>query len=149
MLFRGRSTRTLDDKGRLMIPPEFRDLLVARCAEGRFVVTTYDSCLVGFPLPSWEEFEYKISKLKNSSRKLRDFRRLVIGGAEELVMDKQGRVRLSQAHRDYAGLERDAELVGQLEKFEIWSPDRLAAATEQDFSDVADDLAESGVDVPL
>ncbi|MFW5734897.1 MAG: division/cell wall cluster transcriptional repressor MraZ [Oceanidesulfovibrio sp.] len=149
MPFRGRSIRSLDDKGRIMMPPEFRDIVVARCAEGKFMCTTYDGCLVGFPLPDWEEFEYKISRIKNSSRKLRDFRRLVIGGAEELSVDKQGRVRLSQAHRDYAGLDGEAEIVGQLEKFEIWNPQRLSGATEQDFSDVAEELAASGIDVPL
>lgn len=149
MSFRGRTKRSLDDKGRLMMPPEFRDIVVSSCAEGKFVCTTYDNCLVGFPLPVWEEFEYKISRLQSPSRKLRDFRRLVIGGAEELAVDKQGRVRLSKAHRDYAGLDGDAEIVGQLDKFEIWNPERFTALTEQDFSDVADELADSGIDIPL
>ena len=53
MLFRGQSYRSLDAKGRLMLPPEFRDALTAASADGTFVLTTYDGCLVGYPAPLW------------------------------------------------------------------------------------------------
>jgi len=149
MLFRGRTQRSLDPKGRLMLPPEFREIVTSRSAEGKLMLTTFDGCLVGFPLPDWEEFEEKLNQLKNSSQVVRNFRRLVVGGAEELQLDNQGRVRLSQAHREYAGLGKDVELVGQLEKFEIWNPGRFASIVEQDFNDVAEELAKSGIDIPL
>ena len=55
MLFRGQSYRSLDAKGRLMLPPEFRDALTAASADGTFVLTTYDGCLVGYPGPLWNE----------------------------------------------------------------------------------------------
>ncbi len=135
-----------------MLPPEFRDIVIARCAEGRFILTTFDGCLVGFPLPDWEEFEAAISRVRNASRTLRNFRRLVIGGAEEVALDKQGRLRLSQAHRDYSGIDGEAELVGQLDRFELWSPGRFEADVAQAFDDidaVSKELAESGIDLPL
>ena len=78
MLFRGQSYRSLDAKGRLMLPPEFRDALTAASADGTFVLTTYDGCLVGYPSPLWNELEERFGRLRNSSRKIRDFRRLVI-----------------------------------------------------------------------
>ena len=80
MLFRGQSYRSLDGKGRLMLPPEFRDALAAASADGAFVLTTYDGCLVGYPGPLWNELEERFGRLRNSSRKIRDFRRLVLGG---------------------------------------------------------------------
>ena len=135
MLFRGQSYRSLDAKGRLMLPPEFRDALTAASVDGTFVLTTYDGCLVGYPAPLW-----------NSSRKIRDFRRLVLGGAEDQSFDAQGRIRLSRAHVEYAGLEHDAVVVGQGDKFEIWDQARFKALLSQDFDDVADELAESGID---
>ena len=80
MLFRGQSYRSLDAKGRLMLPR------VSGCADGGFsgryiVLTTYDGCLVGYPSPLWNELEERFGRLRNSSRKIRDFRRLVLGGA--------------------------------------------------------------------
>ena len=146
MYFRGRSLRSTDPKGRLMLPPDFRDTLLARSSEGKVVLTTYDGCVVGFPLPDWEEFEDKINRMVNPSRAVRDFRRLVVGGAESVVVDPQGRVRLSREHMQYAGIEREATLMGQGRRFEIWAPDRLAPVLSQNFDDVAASLADTGVD---
>ena len=94
----------------------------------------------------WNELEERFGRLRNSSRKIRDFRRLVLGGAEDQSFDAQGRIRLSRAHVEYAGLEHDAVVVGQGDKFEIWDQARFKALLSQDFDDVADELAESGID---
>lgn len=146
MLFRGRSHRSLDPKGRLMLPPEFRDILLSRSEEGKLVLTSFDGCVVGYPYPDWVDFEDKFNRLKNPSRKMRDFRRLVIGGAEEMTADPQGRVRVSRSHMDYAGLTKDVVLVGQGSRFEIWDQSKFDAIVAQDFDDVTEELAESGID---
>ncbi len=150
MLFRGKSQRSLDPKGRLMLPPEFREVILSRCDKGSFMLTCYDGCLVGFPKPDWDDFENNLLLIKNPSKKLRNFRRLVIGNAEEMVLDKQGRVLISPAHRSYAGLDGTVELVGQLQKFEIWNPQQFSALIEeQDYDDVTAELEASGIDIPL
>ena len=146
MYFRGRILRSPDPKGRLMLPPEFREVLATRGSEGKAMLTTYDGCVVAFPLPDWAEFEGKINSIKNPPRNVRDFRRLVIGGAEELTVDAQGRVRLSREHMQYAGIAGEATLVGQGPRFEIWSPDRLTPVLEKNYDDVAQAIADSGVD---
>ncbi|MDL2266484.1 division/cell wall cluster transcriptional repressor MraZ [Desulfovibrio sp. OttesenSCG-928-G15] len=149
MYFRGRITRSPDPKGRLMLPPDFRDILHSRSEEGRAVLTTYDGCIVGFPMPDWEEFESKLNRIKNAARSVRDFRRLVLGGAEEMTLDGQGRLRLSRDHAIYAAIDREAVLVGQGPRFEIWSPERLMPLLNQDYDDVARAIAETGVDLGL
>ena len=146
MLFRGQSYRSIDPKGRLMLPPEFRDNLLERSSTGGFVLTTYDGCLVAYPTALWQELEEKFSKLRNTSRKIRDFRRLVLGGAEEQELDAQGRIRLSRAHMEYAGIEHDIVVLGQGDRFEIWDQSKFKAVLDQNFDDVADELAESGID---
>lgn len=146
MYFRGRSFRNPDSKGRLMLPPEFRGILSSRSEQGRVVLTTYDGCIVGFPLPDWEEFEETMNRIKNPPRNVRDFRRLVLGGAEEMALDAQGRVRLSREQMQYAGIEREVVLVGQGTRFEIWAPQRLAPILDQNFDDVAQAIAETGID---
>ena len=146
MLFRGRSSRTLDPKGRLMLPPEFREILLARSDSGKLALTTYDGCIVGFPWPDWEEFEEKMNRIKNPARNVRDFRRLVVGGAEAMTADGQGRIRLSREQLGYAGIEKDAVLVGQGPRFEIWDAARLAPVLAQNFDDVTASMTESGID---
>src|SRR6218665_73153 len=149
MSFNGRSYRSLDPKGRLMLPPEVRDALLAVSPEGRVSLTTFDGCLVAYTPEDWEKFEAGFARIKNPSRKMRDFRRLVIGGVEELCVDKQGRVKLSRAHMEYAGITKKVVIVGQGSRFEIWSEEELEAVIGQDFGDVTDELAESGVDFPI
>lgn len=149
MLFRGSIARVVDVKGRLMLPPEFREILDLRGESGAFVLTTYDNCLVGYPMPDWDEFEAKLALLRTTSRKVRDFKRLVLGGAEEISADGQGRVLLSKAHLAYAGIRREAVLVGQGRKFELWDKERFAAVVGQNFDDLAAELAESGIDFPI
>lgn len=110
------------------------------------VLTTYDRCVVGFPLPDWLEFERQLNRVKNPPRKLRDFRRLVVGGAEEMVTDGQGRIRLSKDHLGYAGISGEAVLMGQGPRFELWQPERLEAVISGDFDDVAESIDQDGFD---
>ncbi|MDL2306949.1 division/cell wall cluster transcriptional repressor MraZ [Desulfovibrio sp. OttesenSCG-928-C06] len=146
MLFRGRNTRSLDSKGRLILPPEFREILLSRSEDGKMVLTTYDDCVVGFPLPDWLELESQLNRVKNPPRQLRDFRRLVVGGAEEMTCDAQGRVRLSKDHLAYAGITGEAILMGQGARFELWQPERLAKVISGNFDDVAQSVEQSGFD---
>ncbi len=149
MRFRGHFYRTLDQTSRLVLPADLRKILVTLEPEGRFILTTYDGCLVGFPKPNWLELEEKFSSLTNANRKMRDFRRLVLGGAEEIVPDNLGRVRLSRAQMDYAHLERDIIIVGQGNRFEIWDQTTFKALLEQNFDDVTDCLAAEGMELGL
>ena len=149
MLFRGSIARAVDVKGRLLLPPGFREILDLRSKSGGFVLTTYDNCLVGYPLPDWQELEEKLALLRTTTRKVRDFKRLVLGGAEEMTPDGHGRVLLSKAHLAYAGIRREAVLVGQGHKFELWDKERFAAVVGQNFDDLAGELADSGIDFPL
>jgi len=149
--FRKNSHRTLDSKGRLMLPPEYRDIVCAASSSGSFVLTGYDECIVAFTMPEWEAFEEKIYQLKNSDLALRTFRRLVLGRAEELELDPQGRVRISQALARYAGLSKDVVLVGQGDRFEIWDAQRYENLKLDDaaLDRVMKELAQSGIDFSL
>ncbi|MDR2891725.1 MAG: division/cell wall cluster transcriptional repressor MraZ [Deltaproteobacteria bacterium] len=146
MNFRGRNLRSLDCKGRLILPPEFREILLSRSDDGKMVLTTYDGCVVGFPWPDWVEFEGQLNRVKNPPRKLRDFRRLVVGGAEEMTADGQGRIRLSKDHLTYAGIDGEAVLMGQGARFELWQPAKLDAVISGNFDDVAESLEPGGFD---
>ena len=146
MYFRGRSTRALDPKGRLMLPPEFREILLSRSQEGRLVLTSLEDCVYGFPWPDWQDFEDKINRMKTPDRALRDFRRLVLGGAEVMTADGQGRIRLSRELLQYAGLDREVVVVGQGAHFELWNADRLAPVLTRNFDDVAQSMINSGID---
>lgn len=121
-MFRGINAVNLDPKGRIAIPTRCRARLVDE-ANSRLVVTidTEDNCLLLYPFPEWELIEQKLEALPSFNKAARRIQRLLIGHATELEMDGSGRVLLPSLLRDYASIEKSAVLVGQVNKFEIWS----------------------------
>lgn len=66
------------------------------------------------------------------------------------TLDAQGRVRLSQDHRDYARLAKRLWFWGLINRFELWNPEALKATMDaQKLDDVTDELAASGIDFAL
>ena len=119
-MFRGATKVTLDAKGRLAIPTRYRDRLAARC-EGQLVATVdKDYCLLIYPFPDWEEIERKLVRLPSLNKQARRLQRLMVGHASEIEIDSHGRILLPRELRDFAGLGRQAMLIGQGNKFELW-----------------------------
>ncbi len=122
-MFRGATKVTLDAKGRFAIPTRYRERLAALC-EGRLVVTVdKDYCLLLYPFPEWEEIERKLVALPSLIKQARRLQRLMVGYATELDIDGHGRILLPRELREFAGLERQAILLGQGNKFELWDED--------------------------
>ena len=119
-MFRGVNNITLDAKGRMAMPTRYRERLHERC-DGQLVVTVdRDHCLLVYPLPEWEEIERKLVRLPSLNKQARRLQRLLIGHATECQLDANGRVLLPPPLREFASLERQAVLIGQGNKFELW-----------------------------
>jgi len=119
-MFRGVNNVKLDAKGRMAIPTRYRERLQERCG-GQLVVTVdRDHCLLLYPLPDWEEIERKLIKLPSFNVQARRLQRLLVGHATEIDMDSHGRVLLPPPLREFASLDKDAVMLGQGNKFEIW-----------------------------
>ncbi|MFO0336352.1 MAG: division/cell wall cluster transcriptional repressor MraZ [Pseudomonadota bacterium] len=123
-MFRGANQVTLDAKGRVVMPTRYRERLAERCG-GRLVVTIdRDQCLLLYPQPDWEEIERKLMRLPSLNEHARRLQRLMVGHATDLELDGHGRVLLPAELRAFAGLTRDAVLIGQCNRFELWDEAR-------------------------
>lgn len=130
-MFRGVAHLSLDSKGRLTVPSRYREALLVRCA-GRLVITAdFDKCLLLYPLPDWEPIQQKLMGLSSLNPRIRDLQRQLIGYAEDIEMDAAGRVLVSPALREFAALEKNAMLVGQGNKFELWDKQKWEQALER------------------
>lgn len=120
-MFRGTSSVKLDAKGRFAIPAKYREQLRASCA-GRLVVvlSNDDPCLMVYPLPVWEEVEERLNQLPMGDPKVQKFKRKMLSNAEDCDMDGQGRVLLPARLREALSLQKEINLVGQGNKFELW-----------------------------
>lgn len=122
-MFRGANALNLDNKGRMAIPSTYRAVMQERCG-GKLVVTvnnTRENCLWLYPLDEWERVEAKVVSLPSFDPNHQKLKRFLIGYASDVEMDKSGRILLPAPLRDFAMLDKAAYLVGQGNKFEIWS----------------------------
>lgn len=121
-MLRGLTTIKLDSKGRLAMPVRYRQSLASMCDEQ--MVLTIDSeslCLLLYPMNHWQELEQKLTGLPSLHPASRRVQRLLIGHATDIQLDTNGRFLLPAVLRDYASLNKDVVLVGQMNKFELWS----------------------------
>lgn len=127
-MFMGQYNHSIDAKGRVIIPAKFREKL-----GDTFVVTKgLDDCLYGYPYEEWRIFEDKLATLPLSNKNARKFSLFFLAGAAECELDKQGRILLPTVLREFAGLDKDKEvvLIGSGAKIEIWNKDRWEAFLE-------------------
>lgn len=142
-MFQGTVERTIDAKGRLMLPPEFRQEHEA------VVLTLFDGAVSGYPREAWKEVAASLAAIRRPNRKLRDFLRVFLGNAQEVPVDPQGRILIPQSLRNKAKLDKDVNLVGVGHKFEIWGQQGYEGLLDQDFDDISDDLDAAGAEVLL
>ena len=126
-MFRGRYEYSIDSKGRISIPAKFRDVLNGKDTNGLFVTNEFDACLVAYPTDEWRKLEERVSAVTDIRKEIKAYRRFFISSAVECYIDKQGRILIPPALRDYAELKKDVVFVGMLNKFEIWSKENWKA----------------------
>lgn len=134
-MFRGATSLSLDAKSRLAMPSKHRDVLQAQCA-GNLVLTAHPhGCLLLYPQPVWEPIQAKIMALSSFDKQSSKLQRLLVGNAEDVLLDGAGRLLVSASLRELAKLDKQVKLVGQGEHFEIWNMDIWRAHMESAMSD--------------
>jgi len=119
-MFQGAAQLNLDGKSRLAIPAKYREELLETCAGSLVLTADADGCLLVYPQPEWLPIRDKLNKLSSFNPRIRALQRLLIGHAEDVVMDSAGRVLISPVLRSYAALDKSVMLIGQGGKFELW-----------------------------
>lgn len=143
-MFIGEYNHSIDAKGRLAVPKKFRDDLRA----GVVITKGLDDCLWVYTYEEWKNLAAKLSKLPISQASTRAFARLMLAGAMDTVLDKQGRVVLPDYLREYAGIGKKVVVAGLFDRLEIWNEDKwqeYKEQTESESSEIAEKLGELGV----
>lgn len=143
-MFLGEYRHTLDEKNRLAVPVKFRNALKS----GAVVTKGLDSCLFVYPKTTWQAWAEKLSRLPISQSRSRAFSRMMLGGAMELEIDKQGRVVIPDYLKAYATIKKNVVVAGLYDRLEIWDVDewqRYKIQTEKESGSIAETLAQMGV----
>ena len=146
-MLRGSTIATMDEKGRLKVPTDFRRALEERFGPDFFVTSVTGEKALVYPLPVWEEIEGKLSQLPATDPiRQRYLERVSYFGAQ-LRLDGQGRLLMPPVLRERAAMAGEVIVSAQLDHLEIWNRERFEARlAERPFTD--DDfaaLAERGI----
>lgn len=120
----GTFEHNIDAKGRLFIPARLREELgvTFHLAPGQ------EQCLAIYPQATWDRFVERFAALPMSqSAGLRSF----FANAVKCELDSQGRIVIPQKLRAYAGLEKEAVVIGVQEWAEVWAADAWRAKEEE------------------
>lgn len=138
-MFLGTFTPKLDEKGRLILPSKFRDAF----ADGLVVTRGQERCLYVFSEAEFAQMHDRIREAPITSKQGRDYLRVFLSGAHAETPDKQGRVTVPAALRQYANLDRDLAVIGAGSRAEIWDAgawQSYLSEKESAFADIEEEV---------
>ncbi len=140
----GQYEHTLEEKGRLQIPKSFRESLQG----GAIVTKGLDGCLFLYPREKWQSLIEKISTLPITKSDARAFSRLLTYGANEVQIDRVGRILIPAYLRDYALIKSEVIVAGNLDKIEIWDKTKFLQYQDK-IEKNSDQIAEKLTDINI
>lgn len=143
-MFIGEYNHNLDEKGRLAVPKRFRSDL----SKGAVVTRGLDNCLFLYTKKEWQILAEKLAQLPFSQAKSRAFARLMLAGAMDVNIDKQGRIVLPDYLRSFAGLNKQIVVAGLYNRLELWDMQKWEAYrknAEVQSTEIAEQMFDLGV----
>lgn len=128
----------------MAVPSKFRVDL-----KNKVVVTRgLDKCLFVYPMKVWEDLAGKLGTLPVGESATRSFIRLMLAGAVDVDVDKQGRILIPDFLKDYAGLDKNVIVAGIYNRLEIWDEKKwkdYKKKAEKNTDEIAEQLGKLGV----
>ncbi len=130
-MFRGVFEHQIDVKGRTSFPVKLRETLVGTYDDRLIVTTALDPCLHCYPVREWEQFETALARRNPMEPGVKALLRLYVASAQEVQLDKLGRILIPPQLRAHAHLEKDLVWAGMVKVIELWSKDGWSKAQEE------------------
>lgn len=140
-MYIGEYTHSIDNKGRVIMPSVFRDEL----GNSFFVTKGMEGCIFVYDTTAWKSLEEKTKNLRLTSKKARQFERIFYAPARQMEFDKQGRIVIPQNLREYAGIQKEATIIGVSSRIEIWDKERYEEyinSQDMDYDSIIEDFEE-------
>lgn len=141
LMFMGEYAHQLDNKGRLIIPAKFRELLGDQMVINRGL----DGCLNVYSIESWQTILTQLKQLPTTKKESRQYMHMMTAKAALVDVDSAGRVLLPSSLINEAALVKSCIIVGVVDHCEIWSEERWNAYYEgasASFETIAESLTD-------
>lgn len=121
-MFVGTFEHSLDGKGRIVLPSTFRNDL-----EGKGVIAQYETCLGVWTIEGFREVADRLTEKVHQGLASHNAVRALGASSSQVEPDTQGRILIPPRLRQFAGLDKDAVIIGAIDRIEIWNADRWQA----------------------
>ncbi|MFN4881841.1 MAG: division/cell wall cluster transcriptional repressor MraZ [Bacteroidota bacterium] len=132
---------TVDTKGRIMLPALLRKQLPENSQDKLIVNRGFEKHIYIYPVSEWEKIAAELNKLNQYVKDNRELVRYILRGATPVPVDATGRMLIPKSLLDYSTIQRDAVLLGNINKIEMWSKseyDKIYADDTDDISKLAE-----------
>jgi MraZ protein len=146
-VLRGNYAAKIDDKGRLKIPNAFRALVEQTHGSELFVTSLTGESVRIYPMPVWVALEERLSRAPSTHPARGKFLNRVNYFGQAAEIDAQGRVVIHQRLRESAGMAGEVDVLGEVERLEVWNHERLVSKLQAEpfTDDDAKALSEFGI----
>ena len=128
----------VDEKGRVTLPAAFRR---GNETQSFVLIQAQPDALTLYPADTWAEVQERLRALARTAPRSRHRVLGLTANAVEIVPDKQGRILIPDRLRTNAGIRDEVQVVGAIDKIEIWDPERFARIVEDTGDDFGERLA--------
>jgi MraZ protein len=140
-VFNGRFDHAIDEKGRVSIPARFRETL-QRENHDRLYITNFlyagERCLSLYPPRQWDTLNANLQSKPRFDPRVQAFETFFIGGAQEVPVDRQGRIMIPTTLRNFAQLDREVTFSARQDHFQLWDKkilDKVLKVAEETIMD--------------
>ncbi len=143
-MFIGEYKYNLDIKNRLALPSKFRKLFNT----GAVITKGLDNCLFIYTIKEWNKLSEKLANLPFSQAKSRAFSRMILAGAMDVKVDKQGRIILPDYLKNFAEINKKVVIAGLYNRLEVWDEKlwyKYQKNSEKDSTGIAEGLSSLGI----
>lgn len=139
--------RILDEKGRLVLPPAFKDQILAEVSEAKIVLTLHKGKIIGITPEQWTVAVNELRKIKNPGPAALQERNGFFSHYAEVPVSKQGRIAIPSPLRTSTSLGENVVVLGLGDRFEIWPASQFEVF--QTPVDASEEFEANGVELPF
>lgn len=116
-MFFGEFEYKIDEKGRVSLPPKFRNDL----KDGLVLAPGVEKCITAYTIPEWRKLAETFTSNPLTRSKMRRLNRALFSTAFSTKLDNQGRIAIPAPLKDHAEIADDVVIAGSNTYIEIWS----------------------------
>ena len=116
-MFYGEFDYKIDDKGRVPIPPRFRNAL----KDGVVLTSGQEKCITAYTVPEWRKLSTELTSSSLTRSKMRKLSRAIFAAAFSTKIDNQGRIAIPAPLRERAEIVDEVVIAGANTYLEIWN----------------------------